>query len=482
MSLAPRTLRAPRPLLGLLNRLGAVLLVVITGAVLGLQYIVPNKRVLAVLAATVLFGVAWRVDMVSGLGVLSLALPFPRNTVFGNTNLAFILLLLVLWLLRVSQRQLPLPQRTPADAPMVAIFIAYVVSFYNVTSREALGLGLLRFEIVAATMFMFVLITRNIRSESDFRRLLAFQAVTVLTVCLLALFELAHPGGTVVPGWIGFSGTENPEINLHTLRVGSAFFDYELLAEFCALFGLVVVFLMIRAENVSLRVMYGGLLLLDVFVLFAAVTRGAFLALAGGLAYFLFLVRRRLRFVPLVLASAGIVALFLAMDFYVSNYTRSGSVVGRFTTGPQFKGIVPADRGETWTLAFTRMLEHPWIGHGPYYSIMTGTNVWTWPHCVYLLIANNVGLLGLAMYLWLFWTLFRLSKPPTDDLRRGPIAESYLIIARVQMVVFLVDEIKIDYLRNSTYQFQVWMMFALLMSARQLTHSLRPTNGQSVTR
>ena len=46
-----------------------------------------------------------------------------------------------------------------------------------------------------------------------------------------------------------------------------------------------------------------------------------------------------------------------------------------------------------------------------------------------------------------------------------------MIIARVQMLVFLVDEIKIEYVRNEVYQFQVWMMFALMAAAHHLLHS-----------
>jgi len=56
--------------------------------------------VIAVLAAAVMFGITWRIDLVSGIGVLVLALPYPRGTVFGSTNLALVLLLVVIWLLR----------------------------------------------------------------------------------------------------------------------------------------------------------------------------------------------------------------------------------------------------------------------------------------------------------------------------------------------------------------------------------------------
>ena len=43
-----------------------------------------------------MIGVAWRLDIVSGVGVMILALPFPRGTTFGSTNFALILLLMSL--------------------------------------------------------------------------------------------------------------------------------------------------------------------------------------------------------------------------------------------------------------------------------------------------------------------------------------------------------------------------------------------------
>jgi hypothetical protein len=184
MSLAPRPERRPNPLVGLLDHLGAILLTITIGLVLGLQYITPNKRVIAVLVAIVMFGVTWRLDMVTGLGVLIIALPFPRTTVFGNTNLAFILLLLVTWLLRVTLGQNTPPRRTTIDAPLVTLFVCYIISFYNIDSTALLLKNLVNLEMMVASWLMFYLIASNLRSSSDLGRILNFQAVSVLLICL----------------------------------------------------------------------------------------------------------------------------------------------------------------------------------------------------------------------------------------------------------------------------------------------------------
>ena len=467
MSVAPRPERPPNPLTGLLDRLGALLLVIAVGAVLGLQYITPNKRMIAVLAGIVMFGLTWRLNMVSGLGILILALPFPRDMVFGSTNLAFTLLLLVTWLLRVSQGQSAPLRRAPLDAPLVTLFACYVLSFYNVGDAESLRNNLVTFQMMGTSWLMFYLIASNLQTRRDFSRLLGFQTISVLLICLVGVFEVTHPGQSLVRGWISF--TREGE-SLLSFRVGSVFFDYELLCEFCALNTLLVLFLFVRAESLLLRVAYGSLLLLVVFVMFTTVTRGGIVALGVGILYLMWLVRRRLTMVGLTITAGVATVGVIGMNLFVATFTRTGNLFERLS-GTTVKGLVPDNRAVVWPAAWNRIFEHPLLGHGPWYSGLSGTHIYYWPHSLYLYVANNVGFIGLGVFLWLLWTLFRITRPLTDDLRHPDLLQSYMIIARAQLVVFLVDEIKIEYLRNDIYAVQVWMMFALMVAAYQVLHA-----------
>ncbi len=458
----------PGPLQALVGRLGALVLLLAAGVALGLQYVQPNKRVIAVMVALLLFGVTWRIDMVSGLGVLILALPFPRSTVFGSTNLAFVLLVLVIWLLRVSQGQLAAPRRTPLDLPIVALFISYVVSFYNVTTSVDLAQALERFELIVACMLMFIVIVNTVQREADLRRLLYFQTVSVAAITLIGMWELAHPGSTLVPGWIDFVATTGQVFSTRGVRPGSMFFDFELYSEYCALSALMLMFLMLRSSSVARRVTLAALLGGVVFMLLATCTRGSIVSLAVGLPYLIWRVRRRLSFVTLVTVLVLGAVGFLSAEWYVANYTRSGSVIERLTQ-TKFVGLVPDSRVTAWAAGWERMMQHPFIGHGPYYSVRTGTRIWFWPHNLYLYVGNSIGIIGLGVFVWLLVTLLRISWPRTDDLVRGDFAKSYLIIAHTQMVVFVVDQIKIEYLRNYIYQFQIWLMFSLLVAAHRIS-------------
>ena len=445
--------------------LGAVMVLGL-GVLLGFEYMTPDKRVLSVLAGLVVAGIAWRLEIVAGIGVMILALPFPKGTTFGTTNLALILLVLVIYLLRVGQREVARPAPTPIDMPLLGLCIAYLVSFYNVTPENMQG-AFANTELFVGTILMFGVVVNSVRSEADLKRLHGFQMVTLGLVLVIALWELTHPGKALVPGWLDFTQTTGEAFNTRNVRIGGAFHDYELLADYCGLNIIFLAFLVSRARDTSQRILYGTLMAGTVFVLFSTVTRGPIVSLAVALAYMMWLMRRRLRVVPVTIGAAAITAVFLGTNFIVSRFTRSGDLFVRLSQ-TEIKGFVPDTREAAWKDAWDHFLLHPLIGSGPLYSTVRGLHSWFWPHDLYMYVENIVGILGLAFFLWMLWTLFSLTKPNVDTPAAESYLESYLFIARVQCVFFLVDQIKIEYLRNDTYQYQAWLMFALWVTAARL--------------
>src|SRR5258705_2372665 len=267
--------RFPRTLLKWPSRLLNPILVVIAGLVLGQQYVSPNKRVVPVIIGLLVSGLAWGVGIIAGLGVLIVALPFPRGTVFGNTNLALILLMLVIWLLRITQRQIPPPRRTPLDLPIIGLLTMYMLSFYNVHDRTLLIAGLQNFELFAGAVIMFYLIVHNTRTTADLERIHQFLMISAASLFLIAVYELNHPASVFIPGWIDFSNTVGSEFNTRNVRVGSMFHDFELLSEYCAITMMMAIFLLMRARTLGRTVVYGSFLVLNAFVMFATVSRGA---------------------------------------------------------------------------------------------------------------------------------------------------------------------------------------------------------------
>jgi hypothetical protein len=450
----------------------SVLAVVVIGVVAGLQYVAPDKRILGVSAAVVLFGVAWRLNLVSALGLLIVFLPFPRHTSFGSTNLAFILLLLVIWLLRTTQRQAPGPRRTPLDAPIATLILAYVISFYNVDNTLSLERALTKALLFLGCVLMFFLIVHNVRRVQDLKRFHMFQVAAVCLLYAFALWELAFPGHQLIPGWIDLSNVNVALATSHTYRVSGPWLDYELLSEYCAINLLFFVFLIAQSRSMTRRVLFTGLLLLSALILFSTVTRGGISALAAGLLYLMYRMRRRIQVVPITIIAVIATAVVIGFNFYLSHYTvAAGGIFQRFSETKFVNGL-PDSRAAVWPQAFERMMMHPLIGAGPYYSAERGLKLWFWPHNLVLFIGNCFGLFGLGVFSWMIWKFWKLSTPETDRLDDPDYAKAFLLVARAQLVVFLVDEMKIEYLRNSNYEFQPWVMFAGLTSAYMILHGV----------
>ena len=273
--------RLPHPRRDRFNQLLGVLLIVALGVIAGLQYVAPDKRILAVSMAALVVGIAWRLDTVSAIGLLIIALPYPRGTTFGSTNFALLLLLLLIWLLRARRDAEQAPRRTGVDLPIAGFLIAHIVSFYNVDTAQHAFQALGNFLVFVACIALFYLLVSNVRTTAQLRRIHVFQSISIATIVAFGLYEMGHPGAVIIPGWILLLGSQGTEgINLHDARIGGPFFDYELLAEFAAISLLFTVFRLLQSRSVMGRVVNATLSVALMIIMFATVTRGAVVALA----------------------------------------------------------------------------------------------------------------------------------------------------------------------------------------------------------
>ena len=446
------------------GRATSLVITAIFGVLLGIQYWSPNKRVIPVVVAVMVFGVAWRLSMMAAINVLVFLLPYPKGTVFGSTNLAFIMIVFVIWLLRLSLRMSPPPRSSPLNLPILGLLLWYVLSFYNVRSDFALERALQNFELFGACIVMYYLIINNIRTQRDLERLHTAQMVTALGVFLIALWEAHHAGQILIPGLLDFETTLGHDFNTRDVRVGASFRDYELLSEYCGIMILLVTFQFVRARTQIKRVLVGLLGLFNAYTMFTTVTRGVIIALMIAVPYMFYVMRRRLNPVKFMTTVFAILVLSLGMNFVVAKFTNSGDMFERLGTTRVVHGVVPEARAKPWENAWKRSLVHPIIGQGPYYDEIPGYEFW-WPHNVYLYIANLVGYPGLGFFLMILSGLFMLLRPVVDDLNHESYADAYLLIGRTQLIMFMFNELKIDYLRNPIYQFQVWLLFGTWTAA-----------------
>ena len=443
----------------LFNRVFGFVSLLVMGVLLGVQYWKPDKRVIPVVVVLFVFGVAWRLSMAAALNVLVLLLPYPKGTVFGNTNIAFILMVFVIWLLRLSLR-MSLPARSsPINLPIFGLILWYILSFYNVRDSFALERATQNFEIFLSCVVMYYMVINCVRTQRDLERFHSAQMITALGVFLVAAWEARHAGQVLIPGLLDFSSTSGHDFNTRDVRVGASFRDYELLSEYCGLFFLFTVFRWVRARSTTQRVLLTLFGLFNVYTMFTTVTRGVFIALAVVIPTILFTIRRHLNPVRFMTAAAIITVLAIAMNILVASHTNSGDLFQRMAETKVVHGFVPEAREAPWRNAWQRSLVHPILGQGPYYGELPGHELW-WPHNVYLFVANIVGYPGLLFFLMILFGMYTMMRPVVDDLRHASYADAYMIVARAQLIMFALNEIKIDFLRNPNYTYQVWLLFS----------------------
>src|SRR5262245_34381984 len=332
----------------LFNRVFGGITTAVVGVMLGIQYWTPNKRVIPVVAVLLVFGVAWRLSMAAAINVLVFLLPYPKGTVFGNTNLAFILIVFSIWLLRISLRMSPPARSSPLNLPIFGMILWYILSFYNVRDAYALERAAQHFEMFLGCVLMYYMIINSVRTQRDLERLHLAQMLVALGVFVIAAWEARHAGQVLIPGLLDFSSTGGHDFNTRDVRVGASFRDYELLSEYCGIYFLMSIFLWVRAQSATRRTLLLAFGMFNLYTMFTTVTRGVFIALGIVTPYLLFTIRRHLNPVRFMTWAFGVVALVLGMNLVVAKYTNSGDLFRRMVETKVVHGVVPEAREAPW--------------------------------------------------------------------------------------------------------------------------------------
>ena len=130
---------------------------------------------------------------------------------------------------------------------------------------------------------------------------------------------------------------------------------------------------------------------------------------------------------------------------------------------------MPDTRSDSWSEAFQRSLEHPLFGHGPYFTLRAGVRRFFWPHNVYLFYFFILGLSGVICFVWILVNLLRTSfRHMGRSLTNIPFSKSLLLVLHVIVLIFAIDQLKIEYLRNTAYPFIAWFLFGLTAACAKI--------------
>ena len=465
--------RLPR-LLQPLSRMPWHALVVagIVGLFLASQINAPNSRIIKLLAGCALLVIAYRTKPFYSLCFIAVAFMFPFSIFVGSSTMIFTVLTLLIYLARLSLRQVPSFQRTPLDVFIAIMLLCYSLSFYNIDSAGSLRESLVAFGAILSSMILYFLTANFIRTEEQMKTFTRVLLIMFAASIFVAAYELLFPGRVLIPHWILYHAQW--EAGREGYRVGGPLADYELFGEFMAIAFFLAFFVYRRGDTKNLRIAAGVISLLCIFGLLATVTRGATLAFMGGIVYLLFCLRKTIKARDILATMLGGATVFIALQFVVDNFTASGAVTNRlFNT--EFVGMLPDSRTH-WPEVWARVLEHPLIGHGPFFDLgkeetISGKGLHTqqWPHNQYLLYGYTVGLIGMASFIVLVVRSLIISfKEKAVGFHDPSYTKSLMIVLHVMFLVFAVDQTKIDYLRNPIYTYFPWIILGMISASHRI--------------
>jgi len=425
----------------------------------------PSHRSIKFAVMLAIAAFMFRFDMVYSVYMFVLLFPFPSGISIASSNIVLMTVIPMVWAVRAASTRSRLFRPTPLDWPHVLFIMAYVVSLLNVETHSMLVKSLQVIWRQIACITFFAMIVTFVDDEKKLKTLLRMVCISVGLVMVTAIVELAIPGATIIPGWVGMTKrlSEGGEYTarIEKMRVGGSLGSDANLADFGTQVLGFMVYFAFRAKNPAVKAFWMGVSLLTLVATLSTGNRGGLVGIIILFVYTLWLFRHRMAFTQKVLIVTAALSIAFAADYLLSTYTYSVSPIQRLLN-TQMHGMVPETRTMTWQPSLEKFLESPFIGWGPWFEIGEGLQFQFWPHNAYLFYLQTLGLLGFGAFMWIMWRVLKMSllfKKRKDE--RDDVID-LLVLMHVWFVVFAVEQLGIDHQREDIYPFLVWFFFGVI--------------------
>jgi O-antigen ligase len=391
--------------------LAVVALCVFLGGMLGLLIglIGPLYGVAAVLAVAVavLMLRSVYVSLLAAVGIICLlpfaAVPLPIGFSPTFLDLALVAAFLV-WLFRLAKRRQRDFIATPVGLPLLVVIVLALAAFAAGLAHAHLSANVLRhFAEIIMALALFWVVVNTVRTQSHlswmvrviifagfaaaFIGVVLYYLPTNLTVRLLsALGRFNYPTGTDVIQYV----EDDPSL---PMRAISTSVNPNLLGSLLILITSVTVLQLVAPKPVLPRRALWGMLPFMALCLYLTYSRGSLFGLAVGL----FVVGvLRYRKLLVLMAVVACVALLLP---------QTQAYIAHFIEGIRGEDLATQMRFGEYKDAFTLISRYPWIGVG--FAGTPDIDIYIGVSNVYLMIAEQMGVIGLAIFLITMGVVFR---------------------------------------------------------------------------
>ncbi|MBD3163042.1 MAG: hypothetical protein GF346_11515 [Candidatus Eisenbacteria bacterium] len=467
-----RSIRGPRAISQLLVHPLVYLLVAAMAGILLAALMTGNlsARYVKALIGGIFFLFLIRLPLFAVVGLFLVIFAFPTYIYLGNTNVIFVLFMLVAWGVRVRLEKEPIPPKTFLDYAAWCYLAVHVLSLVNVESSENAIKGIQQIQFLGAAVALYFLISKVVRTERHLRLILYALTASSVLVSITGVMEYIVPTFRLIPDWFIAAGPAGKRL-AEGGRVGGVFGFHGLLADFCAILFILQLYLFIRLRNVVVRFALAVLMFAGGFQIFVTANRGGFVVWVIGLLYMAWIGRGALTLRRILVALPLILLIGFGLGLFVEEYNEAITLFLRIST-TQFERGVPDTRVVVWREVMAEIPNHLWIGHGPYYDLRGGTDKIggrAWPHSAYLFYLWSTGVIGLAVFLWILVKVFFKSYPG-GKLRLGRVsfAQGAMAVAHIQILQFALAQIRDEHQRGNVYPYLMWALFGIAVAARRI--------------
>jgi len=417
---------------------------------------------LALLMGVILFVVVYFSSEKKILAILIVMIPFQFiSSRYGSLNMVLVYLIGFSLIIKGRLNYLPL---FPA---VFSIFIVYALSTSQ-TLRATYSDHVFYMITIGSNFLLFYMVYNYFLRTNEIRfafNLLVWMNVLVALYGLMQLFI-----GADKFAFLGISEFAFAANDIKKHRLMGTFGPPGVNAEYFAFQILFLGYLVANELHKRTKLFYFGLILVNFGLMVGTGSRGSFLSLLGGIGLFLWFYRKELGSAAIIrIVTVGSVG-FVIMAVLIVKFTHFNVLFDRLAD-TEIKGGVPDTREYAFNMTLERIPDAVFLGHGPQLKIIDEATrripgyipLPGFPHNLYLFLLYTVGAFGLVVYLVFFSQLIRnfLGVPVNHVV--DPLEKGIPKLAILLLIVFLVDQLKIEFLRSQIndmqhYLFTLWAM------------------------
>ncbi len=265
-------------------------------------------------------------------------------------------------------------------------------------------------------------------------------------------------------------------------RLSGPFSAVGITAEYLVLQTYILLYMMFHEVKRNKQIIILAVIVANFAFLIATGNRGGLLVLIiGAVLFYLFF---RSDFGAAKIFRRGVVGavLFATVAVVIVSFTQFNVLFERLA-GSEVKEGLPDTRAVIWPLAWERIQEKPFLGHGPRIRlieeeqrIIPGYSFMPYPHSTYLFIWYTLGVLGLVLFGVVFMVLFLRYVRGRHNRCEDAFLRGVPKLAVLLLILIAIDQLKVSMLRFNLADYQQYIAALLggLLAATMLAEKGEP--------